>query len=215
MNLAQCFVAVLASVSATASLSTPLVSSDFETSAGGWVVANGARSFEWVASGGDPGGFVRARDLRGETLWYFMAPSDYLGDMLSAYGGTLSYRLKSNPTSPPIESAYADVQLLGANGVLLAFGGGIVPQAGWTAYAVPFVADGSWRIGSVSGAAASEADLLSVLSGLSELRIRGDYRQAVETTSLDSVVIAAVPEPGTVLTILAGLAFMAGIARRR
>jgi len=192
-----------------------LASSDFDASVAGWDAINGARDVTWTSSGGDPGGYLSAGDLRGDTLWFFVAPADYLGDVSSAYGGTLTYRLKSDGTSAPLLTAYADVQLLGTNGVRLAYTGGIAPSSNWSQYDVVLVADGSWRLGSLSGAAATAADLQGVLSGLQELRIRGDYLQAAETTSLDSVVLSAVPEPANALMLLAGVALLGGLLRRR
>ena len=201
-------------IAASTCSATTLASSGFDASAEGWSAANGARSFAWVATGGDPDGYISARELRGETLWYFVAPADYLGDVGSAYGGTLSYRLKSDGSSAPLETAYADVQLLGSNGVRLAYNGGVAPTADWSQYGVSLVADGSWRVDSLSGAVATAADLQGVLSGLQELRIRGDYFQAVETTGLDSVVLTAVPEPASALLMLGGLGLLAAVARR-
>ncbi|MEO8124036.1 MAG: laminin B domain-containing protein [Burkholderiales bacterium] len=206
-----------AALSATvfASVGMTLVRSDFDTGADGWSAANGASDFAWEASGGDVGGFVHAKDWSTATLWFFKAPSVYLGDMGSAYGGSLSYRLKSDSSSAPLETAHADVQLLGQDGTLLAFGGGFKPSSEWATYLVPLTAGDSWHVGSVSGSQATQAEMMSVLSDLKALRISGDYMQAVETTSLDTVVLSAVPEPASVLMLLTGLAMLAGTVSRR
>lgn len=193
-----------------------LAGSGFDDGSDGWFAINGARQFAWVASGGDGGGgYVRASDRDGQTLWFFAAPSSYLGDQLAAYGGSLSFALKSDSSAPPLVTAYADVHLLGANGLRLAYGSGITPGADWTHYSVALVADGHWRVGALDGPAATAADFAAVLGDLQALRIRGDYRQAVETTGLDAVVLSAapVPEPASALLWLSGL-LLAPLLRR-
>lgn len=215
MKMKHFVVGAALSTTVFASVGMTLVRSDFDTGADGWIAANGARDFVWESSGGDPGGFVHAKDRNFNALWFFLAPSAYLGDMGSAYGGTLSYRLMSDSNSEPLETAYADVQLLGEDGTLLAFGGGHIPSSAWATYLVPLTAGDSWHVGSVSGPQATQAEMMGVLSDLKALRIRGDYMQAVETTSLDTVVLSAVPEPASVLMLLGGLAMLAGTVSRR
>lgn len=216
MKAHQIAASALLGAVASASFADTLVASSFAAGTQGWKAENGAVNFQWVAAGGAPGGFIQADDPGGNGLWFFAAPSAYLGDMLAAYGGTLSYSLTNNSTAPPIVGSFADVQLLGSNGVLLAFGGGPLPGA-WTDYSVDLIADGSWHLGSVGGAVATAADFAGVLADLKSLRIRGDYRQRVETTGLDSVLLvsAPVPEPTTAALMLAGLAVAAQFARRK
>lgn len=189
-----------------------LAASDFSSGSQGWFAVNGAHDLAWVESG-----YVQARDFSGETLWFFVAPASYLGDKLAVYGGSLSYALKSDSTSLPLATPYADVHLLGQNGVRLVYAGNVLPGTEWTSYSVPLLANGAWHVDSLAGATATAADFAGVLASLRQLRIRGDYRQAVETTGLDAVVLssAAVPEPMTAWLWLAGLAALAGTARRR
>ena len=215
MKVHQIAACAILGVAASAGFAGTLATSSFDTGPQGWKAENGAVNFQWVAAGGAPDGFIQAADPGGRGLWFFAAPSAYLGDMLSAYGGTLSYSLTNNSSALPIVGSFADVQLLGSNGVLLAFGGGPLPDA-WTEYSVDLIADGSWHVGSVGGAVATAADFAGVLADLKSLRIRGDYRQRVETTGLDSVLLvsAPVPEPTTAALLLAGLAVVAQFSRR-
>jgi hypothetical protein len=205
-----------AAICAAGSASFASTSTTFSDGADGWKAENGATGFNWISTGGVSGGFVQASDTGGNGLWFFDAPAAYLGNESAAYGGTLSYSIQSSPTAPALVGSYADVQLLGANGVLLAYGGDSLPGTTWTPYSISLVANGSWKIGSTTGQAATEAQMVAVLSDLKDLRIRGDYRQSIETTGLDSVVLTSpVPEPAAWALMLGGLGAVGGLARRR
>lgn len=212
-HIAAC---ALFSVAASTTFAGTLAASSFAAGTQGWTAENGAVNFHWVAAGGSPDGFIQADDPGGMGLWFFAAPSAYRGNMLAAYGGALFYSLTNNSSAPPVMGSFADVQLLGSNGILLAFGGGPLPGA-WTHYSVDLIADGSWHVGSVGGAVATATDFAGVLGDLKSLRIRGDYRQRMDTTGLDSVLLlsAPVPEPATAALLLAGLAVVAQFSRRR
>jgi hypothetical protein len=205
---------ILAGAAGSASAVT-LASSSFDASDEGWSAVNGARDFEWRAEGGDPDGHISARDFSGDTLWFFAAPSSFLGNQAGALGGALSFSLKLDSSSVALSERFAGVQLLGRNGVRLAFDGDIDPGSDWATFTIPLVADGSWRLESVAGDAATAADLAGVLGDLADLRIRGDYRQRDELTALDNVVLTAVPEPGTLALLIGGLAVVARASRRR
>lgn len=209
--------ATLALVMVAPASALTLAGSGFDSGTDGWFAINGARGFSWIANGGDDGGgYVSAADRDGQTLWFFAAPSAYLGNQMAAYGGSLSFALKSDSNSAPLATPYADVHLLGANGLRLAYASGVTPGADWTHYSIALVADGQWHVGALDGPAATAADFAAVLGDLQALRIRGDYRQAVETTGLDAVVLSAapVPEPGSALMLLSGL-LLAPLLRRR
>lgn len=195
------------------------VASGFSGGAEGWSAQNGALAFQWSPLGGVRTGYVSAIDdpNAGGALWFFSAPARFLGDQSAMYGGTLAFSLESSSSSAPNTTPTANIQLLGSNGVLLTFGGGGIPAASWTQYVVPLSANGTWTIGSLGGAAATEQDMLGVLGSLKALRINGDYYKGVEKTGLDSVALAAapVPEPAAAWMWLAGAGILTAAVRRR
>ena len=209
--------AAMLAMSGISAFGATLAASSFDVDSEGWIAQNGATSFQWMATGGESGGFVRATDASGGLVWSFSAPVAYLGDQGAAYGGSLSFFLRALPQANPFELNYPDVKLVGAT-MTLAIDAGPSPGSGWTAYNVPLVANGQWRIDSLDGPAASAADLQAVLGSLSAVRIRGEFSNSVDVGGLDSVMLssaAPVPEPATGAMLIAGLLGLSLLTRRR
>lgn len=191
-----------------------LVESTFDTGAEGWKATNGISDRAWVSDGGVPGGHVQATDNGQGTVWFFEAPSEFLGDQRAALGGTLSYWLKVSTLSLPMRNDWADVRI-GGNGLVLAVDAGPNPGLAWTPYVVD-LRPGAWRIGTLDGPLATAADLETVFAAVDQLWIRGEYSAWWDTGSLDTVVLSAVPElPTAALAALGLLALGARVSRRR
>ena len=65
------------------------------------------------------------------------------------------------------------------------------PVGVWTHRIVPLVGAG-WKVNSWTGAAATDADMLEVLSDLKGLYINAEWRSGPDMTYLDNVILAGI-----------------------
>lgn len=210
---------------APAARADAIAASTFDTNAEGWNAVSinnsgavsGTHTVTWNATGGNPGGHLSRTDPQAATTFYWNAPAQFLGNMSAAYGGTLAYELRHSGGT--LYNA-ADVILVGgATPLTLVFDAAAMPTTAWTLFTIPF-SEGQWRVGSLSGAFATQQQLLDVLAALTALRIRGEYVDGTsETGRLDNVSVNAPPEPTPEPAALAlmgtGLAGCAVFARRK
>lgn len=183
--------------------SFPVIST-FDADSEGWTTsidAEGNPTPTWVATGGNPGGHIFARDGLDSVKWYWYAPQKFLGDVSSAYGSALTFDLRQSSEVNPTNDA--DVILVGA-GMTLVFDTPYNPSRAWTAYRVPLVASGGWKKDSLQGPAPTQGEMLAVLRSLTDLRIRGDYIFGQSVCNLDNVVFgvdALLNEPFSPFTL--------------
>lgn len=190
--------------------------STFDANTQGWTVAGDvAGPVTWFPSGGNPGGYVSAVDSVFGGVMFFIAPSTYLGNKSSAYGTALTFDLIQNFTGSPNPFADNDVLLKG-NGLTLAYDLANDPGNGvWTSYSVSLT-PGSWHINTIGGALATQQDLQTVLSNLTALQIRAEYRTGDDTDGLDNVrLTTAVPEPSTWAMMILGFVGIGYLTYRR
>jgi len=169
------------------------VDSSFDTELDGWSFVADVKAFDWVDTGGNPGGYVQAVDYATGAVWYFVAPEKYLGDKSAYAGGELAFDLKQSSLSSQFDDE--DVVITGG-GKTIAFNTEDNPGLDWTHYSVSLDTDSDWRLGSVSGEAASQADIDAVLADVTSLWIRGEYVVGADTGGLDNVRLS--PDPSAV-----------------
>lgn len=211
-------VALLAAHGAQAALTE-----NFDSGNGGWGVIDLAGSGDYLnvkgnysvvhsSTGGAAGGYISASDPSVYSF-YFDAPAAFTGNLSAYAGGTLSFDTYYTPQTNPWRDD-GDVLLVSGSQVLV-WRAAANPGSDWTHVSVAFDAAQDWRVGSINGSHATAAQLNEVLANLTALRIRGEYVSGVvETTGLDNVTLAPVPEPETWAMLLAGLG-MIGVSKRR
>lgn len=221
---------VLASALSSAH-AAPLVSvvSDFENAAlglDGWTVIGdpAAGSPVRVASGGNPGGFIQVADAGTGAVMNWVAPAKFSGNLSAFFGGTFSYDMRQTPvTSLFLPGPAGDIAIVGTAGTLIYSLPATVadyPQANFTTRTLGLNDQTAWRLGTASGALASNAQIQSVLDDVTALRIRAEYSLNLDVNALDNVVLRngnahAVPEPSSAALVLGAVALLAGLRRRR
>lgn len=170
---------------ALAGCSDEIASSDFEASADGWTMAGDvAPAPELRATGGNPGGCICGTDLMESDIWYFVAPSKYLGNVSRAYGKHLTWDIKGSSQFYLIKGR--DVVMQGP-GVSIIFNVDNAPGLDWTTYRATLDDKSGWKLDTPSQPDATADDIKSVLQNLHSLRIRGEFIDGPDRECLDNV----------------------------
>lgn len=165
--------------------------STFDTGNEGWSTFGDATSpnATWISGNGNPGGHIRATDQSSGGTWHFVAPDKFLGNKCDAYNSFFRYdQYTSDTTEEDLYGDRPDVLLFGA-GLVLVIENAENPNLDWTHYDILLNENAGWRLNSITGAVPTQAEIQSVLSDLTELRIRGEYRPNADYGGLDNVVL--------------------------
>lgn len=161
-----------------------LAESAFDAGTEGWQVIGDPESPnpDWVAQGGNPGGFIETTDGFLGKFMYWVAPDKFLGSKSAAYNGALTFDLRQNVSGSRIDVAFV---ILSGGGITLRYFPPYPPSGDWTSYSVPLSEQGWTK----DGAAASETDMRTVLSSISSLNIRAEYSDNLDIDDLDNVIM--------------------------
>lgn len=143
----------------------------------------------WSPIGGQPDGHIRVIDASTGGTWYFLAPAKFRGNKCGAYDRMFSYDQFTSDTSNQILLGdRADVEIWG-NNLKLMFDNAENPGLNWTHYEIPLREDAGWRLNTLNGPVPTEAEFRLVLSNITKLRIKGEYRPSSDLGGLDNVIL--------------------------
>ena len=164
----------------------PSTVSTFDTDAEGWTISGDATTTTPIFSttGGNPGGYMYSIDRVSGGVWYFVASPTFVGRAKSGYGKTLSFDLIQLIST---DSQFDDDDvILEGNGLKLTFDTPYNPALKWTSYSIKLDETVGWKKGAVN---ATKAEIQGVLQNLTNLQIRGEFRNGPDTEGLDNVMI--------------------------
>ena len=204
-----------AAAMALAGSASAAIVSDFATDTEGWLLSGDATTSAptFIATGGNPDGYAHGTDLTVGGVWYWQAPAKFLGDRSLSFQQPLSFDLRMRGSGPLFDAP--DVTLIGGGLTLQADLSPVPQNVPWTSYSIRLDETGGWKLGTLAGADATNAQIQDVLGSLSALRIRGEFITGSDNGDLDNVVMAAIPEPQTYALFAVGLGVIAWSARRR
>lgn len=195
------------------------ITSTFDSDNEGWTTANVDTSDLSILSSSAAAweaGHLTATETPGQ-FFVYAAPTKYLGDKSTFYGGSVSFALSDTVRDG---LRYPNLLLRG-NGTAIAYFT-LPPSAAGTTYTIPLTANpaatnplttNGWY--DFNQKPVSEATLRGVLSNLDRFGVSADWATArQDVTTLDNVIVAApVPEPATFAAL--GLGLLAVVRRRR
>ncbi len=172
-------------------ITSVLLSSSFAADAEGWSAPVDGTEIAYMPADATSDGHICADDTSDDSDWYFQAPEAWLGDQSAAYGGALRFTLRQSAEDAQYD---ADDILITGGGITLKFNTAENPSTDWTLYQAPLVETAGW-VNTSTGAAPTREEMLAVLSAVTELRIRGEYREGGDTGCLDEAQLVSVLNP--------------------
>ncbi len=193
------------------------ITSNFDPDADGWTFFDpGAVAVVHVAPVGDPNGHVTAAynsNILANQFW--RAPSKFLGNQVARSIG-MNFRFDMQVSVTGTNSFTQGDVVITNGGTSLVYSLPSKPGTAWTSYSLRLDETLGWRIGNTSGALATRTQIISVLSNITDITLRGTYANfSPNSSSIDNVVLeqrtfappiisSITPSaalPGTVVTI--------------
>ena len=189
-----------------------IAGSDFSSSNDGWTIEGnrvaGTSATHEASSRGSLNHYIYATDdslnmLRDsdKDLWYFSAPSDFLGWQGAVYGGSMEFTMSSfsgdfsssNLNSNPYLVELYCSKCATNTGVTISYPLSATSFDGSTkSFSISMKEDGGWlrdpeNTLTTTWTAPKKCDFVEVLSGLTHVKILGDFTKWYESVSIDNV----------------------------
>jgi len=167
------------------------ITSTFDTDADGWTALNAtAGDPVYISAGGNPGGFLQARDGVGGVQSKMVAPAKFLGNRSFSYGEFLRFDLKVALVSNVSNN---DIEIYGGGTSIVRNVNPLPNTATWTTYSQRLHEDQLWRIGSTAGPIASKEQVKQVLASITAIHIGVEYNSVTfgptDIGMIDNVVL--------------------------
>lgn len=202
--------------------SADVIGSSFDTDAEGWGVADGNSPANesvnlpasYMSTGGNVDGFITTA-INWPGTAFFVAPDLFLGDQSDKFGGSVLVdrrfvRPDSNANTNQVDYP-VDLTITSADGlVTLGADLPVMSLDNWASFSVDLSAAGGW-FHLDSGVLASDAEIMSVLGELGDIRVRGNIRDNFGRVGIDNFLL--VPSPGAVAAL--AMAGLSAVRRRR
>jgi hypothetical protein len=163
--------------------------SGFDVDLNRWWVTNDANAPTWIATGGNPGGYAQATDRGDGRYWQFLAPEAFLGNRSFMIDLTLRMDLKASAGG---SGGNTGLCTLSTAGYSLEYFTTTAPSTTWTSYAIPLREGAGW-VRQPGATPATRADFQTLLAGITEFRILGEWSASVDVGGIDNVRLDCVP----------------------
>ena len=176
----------------------------FDSDVQSFSLTTGGALVHQTEAGGN--GFLQATDLDVSDMLLNLPLAGTPVDWSAYVGGTLSFDARILNGTPPDWPSFGLLTLSSASGTLSLdiVPDGTDPTPGWKTYSVT-LDTATWGPG-----------LPAVLAGLQSLTINLESGNGpIEVVGIDNVRVSAVPEPDTMALMLAGVALVGAVGRRR
>jgi gliding motility-associated-like protein len=199
------------------------ITSTFDTDADGWTFLDSSTpiTVNHQSGNGNPGGFVSVTYSASTTTtvesWF--APAKFLGSLvMRSLGRDFKFDLQQSIAGTGSSGGIAEIRIENGGNVLiyqLPVKPAVAPS--WTSYSIKLDETGGWLWSTTSGSPATRAQLISVLTNVTSIEIRGTFgTNASYTSGLDNVIMeqntlqpapqvsslsTATGKPGDVITI--------------
>jgi hypothetical protein len=180
--------AALVSPRAAAALSSTFSSDTEEWTVVNWDGTGTPVLPSWSSTAGHPGGCIRSGDVHSDGFW--RAPAAFHGNWSAAYGHALSYDWASFIAA---DWKMNDIYIQG-NGQTLSYWHPTNATVLWATVSVSLDTNGGWQYGlnyDTIGTLATEAQIRSVLSNVTDVRIRQEFVFGSDDSALDNVTVDA------------------------